>query len=199
MCPVRRAGIRCGDSTTDCLTAAGTRVAHFHQAKPPYQAVRRFAWWERVDSNHRSRRQQIYSLPPLATRERSHIRLSLLKEGGAGRRTRTPDLLITNQLLYQLSYTSTISSEVYVTRNVPICQPLNLFFWRFFILRIVRKRWRDLQRAWPAGLCPRCGMELYPGDLDWVLGGRRLCGACAAAWLAEEAERLAAGRKGAVE
>ena len=26
--------------------------------------------------------------------------------GGAGRRTRTPDLLITNQLLYQLSYTS---------------------------------------------------------------------------------------------
>lgn len=118
---------------------------------------------------------------------------------GAGGRIRTPDLLITNQLLYQLSYTSTISSEVYVTRNVPICQPLNLFFWRFFILRIVRKRWRDLQRAWPAGLCPRCGMELYPGDLDWVLGGRRLCGACAAAWLAEEAERLAAGRKGAVE
>ena len=30
-----------------------------------------------------------------------------LREGGAGRRTRTPDLLITNQLLYQLSYTST--------------------------------------------------------------------------------------------
>ena len=26
-------------------------------------------WWERVDSNHRSQRQQIYSLPPLATRE----------------------------------------------------------------------------------------------------------------------------------
>ena len=28
-------------------------------------------------------------------------------DAGAGRRTRTPDLLITNQLLYQLSYTST--------------------------------------------------------------------------------------------
>ena len=28
-------------------------------------------WWERMDSNHRSRRQQIYSLPPLATRELS--------------------------------------------------------------------------------------------------------------------------------
>ncbi len=34
-------------------------------------------WWERVDSNHRSQRQQIYSLPPLATREHSHIKFSL--------------------------------------------------------------------------------------------------------------------------
>ena len=34
----------------------------------------------------------------------------LLGAGGAGRRTRTPDLLITNQLLYRLSYTG-VSSE----------------------------------------------------------------------------------------
>ena len=32
------------------------------------------------------------------------------KKTGAGGRTRTPDLLITNQLLYQLSYTSTLST-----------------------------------------------------------------------------------------
>ena len=49
-------------------------------------------WWEKVDSNHRSMTQQIYSLPPLATREFSHMKLF----GGAGGRTRTPDLLITN-------------------------------------------------------------------------------------------------------
>ena len=55
------------------------------------------AWWEEVDSNHRSRRQQIYSLLPLATRESSH---------GAGERNRTINLLITNQLLCLLSYTS---------------------------------------------------------------------------------------------
>ena len=55
-------------------------------------------WWERVDSNHRSYKQQIYSLSPLATRELSHI--------GAGDGTRTRNLLITNQLLCQLSYTS---------------------------------------------------------------------------------------------
>ena len=30
-------------------------------------------WWELVDSNHRSIKQQIYSLSPLATREHAHI------------------------------------------------------------------------------------------------------------------------------
>lgn len=30
-------------------------------------------WWEKMDSNHRSKTQQIYSLPPLATREFSHV------------------------------------------------------------------------------------------------------------------------------
>ena len=46
-----------------------------------------------------------------------------MERGGAGRRTRTPDLLITNQLLYQLSYTSMISDESYNSRLSPICQP----------------------------------------------------------------------------
>ena len=32
---------------------------------------------------------------------------------GAGRRTRTPDLLITNQLLYQLSYTGGSTERIY--------------------------------------------------------------------------------------
>ena len=32
-------------------------------------------WWRRVDSNHRSETQQIYSLPPLATRELLHMKL----------------------------------------------------------------------------------------------------------------------------
>ena len=48
-----------------------------------------------VDSNHRSMLQQIYSLSPLATRE------SIQK---ADDRTRTDNLLITNQLLCQLSH-----------------------------------------------------------------------------------------------
>jgi len=53
--------------------------------------------WGEEDSNLRSLRQQIYSLPHLAALE------SPLKVGADGR-TRTADRLITNQLLYQLSY-----------------------------------------------------------------------------------------------
>ena len=53
-------------------------------------------WWRRVVSNHRTRREQIYSLPRLATSLRLHL-------AGADYRNRTYNLLITNQLLCQLS------------------------------------------------------------------------------------------------
>lgn len=51
--------------------------------------------WEGEDSNLRRLRQQIYSLPHLT---------ALVPSQRADRRTRTADRLITNQLLYQLSY-----------------------------------------------------------------------------------------------
>ena len=54
-----------------------------------------------MDSNHRRLRQQIYSLPPLATRE------SLQGNAGAQRRNRTADTRIFSPLLYRLSYLGT--------------------------------------------------------------------------------------------
>ena len=62
--------------------------------------------WAEMDSNHRSITQQIYSLSPLATRESTHLLLlatSCFKQK-ADDRTRTDNLLITNQLLCQLSH-----------------------------------------------------------------------------------------------
>ena len=38
-----------------------------------------FVWWGKVDSNHRSYKQQIYSLSPLATREFPHMKLMSCK------------------------------------------------------------------------------------------------------------------------
>ena len=60
-----------------------------------------------VDSNHRSNLQQIYSLSPLATRESIHMEFLLHR---ADDRTRTDNLLITNQLLCQLSHIGELSS-----------------------------------------------------------------------------------------
>ena len=75
-------------------------------------------WWREKDSNLRRRSRQIYSLLPLATREPLHLHEIILCFG-AGERNRTPNLLITNQLLCQLSYTSV--SEVITTRAIVSC------------------------------------------------------------------------------
>ena len=65
-----------------------------------------------VDSNHRSNLQQIYSLSPLATRESAHMKHSLKAMPKADDRTRTDNLLITNQLLCQLSHIGAIDIEL---------------------------------------------------------------------------------------
>ena len=64
------------------------------------------------------------------------------KNNGAGGRTRTPDLLITNQLLYQLSYTS-VSTLVYYTIRKPFCQHffrkiLIIFLFLFFVKNTIQ-------------------------------------------------------------
>lgn len=59
-------------------------------------------WWERMDSNHRSEDATDLQSAPIG-----HSGTLPYSINGAGGRIRTPDLLITNQLLYQLSYAST--------------------------------------------------------------------------------------------
>ena len=66
------------------------------------------------DSNLRRRCQQIYSLPPLATRE------PIQK---ADDRTRTDNLLITNQLLCQLSHIGILINND-GTNRARTCDPL---------------------------------------------------------------------------
>ena len=79
------------------------RLSITHQTKTDHQKDGLFLFggrgWIRTTE---AEKQQIYSLPPLATRELAH--------NGAGDGTRTRNLLITNQLLCQLSYTSDESS-----------------------------------------------------------------------------------------
>ena len=69
-------------------------------------------WWTEVDSNHRSLRRQIYSLIHLAALESVRFARCSNASCGAGDWTRTHNLLITNQLLCQLSYTGVWCLEV---------------------------------------------------------------------------------------
>ena len=67
---------------------------------------------------------------------------ALKRKLGAGRRTRTPDLLITNQLLYQLSYTSLLicflSTDVlYYIISKTDCQEFFKNFLIFFTLGFI--------------------------------------------------------------
>ena len=68
---------------------------------------------------------------------------------GAGGRIRTPDLLITNQLLYQLSYTSAtqIVNKGYYTENMLFCQ--HFFRFKFFAVwcYTLRKSKKEKQPA----------------------------------------------------
>ena len=76
-------------------------------------------------------------------------------EIGAGGRIRTPDLLITNQLLYRLSYTSKYisNSRIHNTRHLHICQQLFLVFLVFMR--------RDLLATSPAPLSAAATPVLY--------------------------------------
>ncbi len=164
-----------------------------------------------MDSNHRSKTQQIYSLPPLATRELLQMKLCAARGAapnrspakrvrfgketqrreralvparkraiqrlcrcGAGGRIRTPDLLITNQLLYRLSYTSTwrlsTNSERYYNKESEVCQVEKKIFF-------APPLW-DIQRQRPGWLCARCGEEQYSFDRGGSRHGRLLCARC---------------------
>ena len=63
-----------------CHWHVGLKWVRIHDSSltnknPPAMLVG-FYWWGKVDSNHRSYKQQIYSLSPLATREFPHMKLA---------------------------------------------------------------------------------------------------------------------------
>ena len=101
------------------------------------------------------------------------MKRTLLRRCGAGGRIRTPDLLITNQLLYRLSYTSTwrlSNSKRYYNKEAEVCQVIRKIFFAPPL--------RDCQAERPVWLCARCGGEQYRGDLGELRRGRRLCARC---------------------
>ena len=103
-----------------------------------------------------------FTVCPLWPLGNSPILHFLVEEVGAGRRTRTPDLLITNQLLYQLSYTSGSTSKNDYTHRPPFCQQVFLKNFRMMETRqfplsaVFRAPWKSaLDFVWAASEGPR--------------------------------------------
>ena len=99
---------------------------------------------------------------------------------GAGRRTRTPDLLITNQLLYQLSYTSISATEWILADAAPFVKPKFFIFREEGLLHFKICSPAEKRRPYgrPCGRCALCGCELLRGEHGWYLNGQSVCADC---------------------
>ena len=124
-------------------------------------------------------------------------------EIGAGGRTRTPDLLITNQLLYQLSYTSISgfcpAASGILPKELSLVKQISkkLFQGGCFFApkttgpgyeeerattyspnRRLRPPLEDRQQERARCLCALCGGEQYHWDRVWQWRGRWICRLC---------------------
>ena len=102
---------------------------YYLREKPPCLRKTVFGggWWIRTTEGVASR----FTVCPLWP-----LGKSPMYEIGAGGRIRTPDLLITNQLLYQLSYTSISLTLIYNNTLYSVCQHFfqkNLIFLKNFL------------------------------------------------------------------
>ena len=98
---------------------------------------------------------------------------------GAGGRIRTPDLLITNQLLYRLSYTSEscptagfILADIFKFVNI-FCH-LFYYFKEAQILRDPHSPFNPLNIL----RCTLCGHEIACGEEYWACNGSLVCVGC---------------------
>ena len=91
-------------------------------------------WWGKVDSNHRSDKQQIYSLSPLATREFPHIHFAFCVEPVDGLEPPTCWLQISCSTDWAIPATHA-EREYYTTRLQNVKHEF-IKIWIFFVLRL---------------------------------------------------------------
>ena len=97
---------------------------------------------------------------------------------GAGGRIRTPDLLITNQLLYRLSYTSKpqqqdLSYQRDRVLSISFLKKIKFFEKGGMGMYHTYRRRRQIPLR-----CTLCGREIGWGEEYWACGVRRICGDC---------------------
>ena len=99
---------------------------------------------------------------------------------GAGNQIRTDDLVITNDVLYQLSYTSISATEWILADAAPFVKPKFFIFWEEGLLHFKICSPAEKRRPYgrPCGRCSLCGCELLRGERGWYLNGQSVCADC---------------------
>ena len=135
--------------------------------------------------------QQIYSLPPLATRELLHMELwswwtdsnprpADYKSAAlpAELHQRIKSAVQQQVLFYQRTYT--LSSVIFKFKKIFSQGRRECSYTAVGLRQPLLLPLRDVQQAPPAAYCPRCGGEQYRWDRMVWRAGRRICAECAA-------------------
>ena len=99
---------------------------------------------------------------------------------GAGNQIRTDDLVITNDVLYQLSYTSISATEWILADTASFVKPEFFIFREEWLLHFKICSPAEKRRPYgrPCGRCSLCGCELLRGERGWYLNGQSVCADC---------------------
>ena len=127
-------------------------------------------WWRRVDSNHRSESQQIYSLPPLATRELLRMKLWSWWTDSNPRPADYKSAALPAELHQQFPTARIILAEHIQFVN-------NFFSFSYFFLGGICLSTK--KRSVSAVVrCSICGREIASGEEYWVCNGTLACTDC---------------------
>ena len=120
-----------------------------------------------VDSNHRSETQQIYSLPPLATRELLHMKLWSWWTDSNPRPADYKSAALPAELYQHLSNEQVVYYQTSIRLSTGNLK-------KGGILLYVGKRHHDSVHA----VCSLCAQDIYAGETLWYRNGVTVCADC---------------------
>ena len=125
------------------------------------------SWWRRVDSDHRSETQQIYSLPPLATRELLHMKLWSWWTDSNPRPADYKSAALPAELYQHLSNEQVVYYQTSIRLSTGNLK-------KGGILLYAGRRHHSPVHA----VCSLCAQDIYAGETLWYRNGVTVCADC---------------------
>ena len=154
---------RMGTAAKGAAGRGGVRIKNFSAN----QTISGEAWWGMVDSNHRRRCQQIYSLSPLATREIPHIQFWSWWTDSNPRPADYKSAALPAELYQHLSNEQVVYYQTSIRLSTGNLK-------KGGILLYAGKRHHDSVHA----VCSLCAQDIYAGETLWYRNGVTVCADC---------------------